>query len=140
MAKSTSVETTEGAAYIIDNNSLVFCNCLTFVRGTDNGTVRYKFYNKFVQSMESPSVRGKVGYNVADWCNNPEKELYYAIPKSLETELLRLEITFYRHNTRKQIDPGFIESQMDHLEQLIPQHLLFHNCIAKQYELLLERV
>jgi hypothetical protein len=83
--------------------------------------------------MESPSVRGKVGSHVADWVNNPEKELYYAIPKSLETGLLRLEITFYRNNTRKQLDPGFIESQMDYLEQLIPQHLLFHNPIAKQY-------
>jgi hypothetical protein len=140
MAKFASVGTTEGTAYIIDKNRLASRNCLTFVRGTDNGTVRYKLYNKFVQSMESPSVRGKVGSHVADWVNNPEKELYYAIPKSMDTGLLRLEITFYRNNTKKQIDPRFIESQMDYLEQLIPQHLLFYNPISVQYELLLERV
>jgi hypothetical protein len=90
--------------------------------------------------MESPSVRGKVGSHVADWCNNPEKELYHAIPKSLDTGLLRLETTFYRYNTGKRLDLGFVEEQMDFLESLIPKHLLFHNPIAKQYELLLEHV
>ena len=40
---------------------------------TKHDTVRYKFYNKFIQSIESPSVRGKIGSHIADWLYNPDE-------------------------------------------------------------------
>jgi hypothetical protein len=132
--------TVVGEPTIIDNNASVSRNCLTFIRDTDNGTVRYKFYNKFVQSMESPSVRRRIGSHVAHWCNNPESELKVAIPKSLDTGLLRLEITFYRRDGRRYLDEEFVEEQMDFLEQQIPPNLLYFNPISTQYALLLEHV
>jgi hypothetical protein len=82
-------EEDEECITILDNNKLVGRNCLTFIETTTNGTVRYKFYNKFIQSMESPGVRSVIGNHFMDWCNNPEKELKEAINKSLETGLLR---------------------------------------------------
>ena len=51
---------------IMDNDKLVGKNCLTIIHNTEHGRVRYKFYNKFVQSIESPSVRGKIGSHIAD--------------------------------------------------------------------------
>jgi surface antigen len=46
---------------IIDNNNYVGRNCLSFIMSSNNGKIRYKFYNKFFQSMESPGVRNYVG-------------------------------------------------------------------------------
>jgi hypothetical protein len=125
---------------IMDNNKMVGRNCLTFIETTDNGCVRYKFYNKFVQSVESPGVRSVVGNHFMDWCNNPEKELNKAIKESLETGLLRLEITFYRYNTTELLTREFVEDRMEFLEQCIPPDLLYYNPIAKQWELLLQKV
>ena len=51
---------------IIEKNNTAFKNCSTFVRGTDNGTIRCKYYNKVIQSIESAAVREKVGNQVAD--------------------------------------------------------------------------
>jgi hypothetical protein len=75
--------------------------------------------------MESPSVRGKIGSHIADWCNNPEKELKEAIPKSLDTGLLRLETIFYRLGTSELLTSDFIEEQMEFLKQSIPPHTLY---------------
>jgi hypothetical protein len=109
----------EESITILDNNKLVGRNCLTFIE-TTNGSVRYKFYNKFVQSMESPGV----GNHFMDQCNNPEKELKEAIRKSLESGLLRLEITFYRLNTTELLTEKFIKEHMDFLTKCIPPELL----------------
>ena len=46
---------------ILDNDFKISKNCMTFIKHTNNGDIRYKFYNKFVQSLESPSVRDLVG-------------------------------------------------------------------------------
>jgi hypothetical protein len=90
--------------------------------------------------MESPRVRSIVGNNFIDWCNNPEKELKEAIKESLETGLLRLEITFYRLNTTKLLTRLFVEERMGFLIQCIPQKLLYYNHIATQWKLLLQNV
>ena len=37
---------------ILDNDFKICRNCLTFIKHTNNGDIRYKFYNKFVQSLE----------------------------------------------------------------------------------------
>jgi hypothetical protein len=124
---------------ILDNNHLVGRNCLTFIE-TTNGSVRYKFYNKFVQSMESPGVRSVISNHFMDWCNNPEKKLKEAISKSLESGLLRLEITFYLLNTTELLTEKFIKERMDFLTECIPPELLYYNPIATQWQLLLQNV
>ena len=119
---------------ILNNNFYVGQNCLTFISNSEYGSVRYKFYNKFVQSIESPSVRGKVGNHFADWLENPEQILKNSINKCTETGLLRLEITFYIQNrvvTRK-----YINWHLDYLITLLPPHLLYYNSIQQQWRLI----
>jgi hypothetical protein len=111
---------------ILDNNYLVGRNCLTFIKTTTNGTVRYKFYNKFVQSMESPGVRSTIGNHFMDWCNTPEKELKKAIKESLDSGLLRLEITFYRLNTTQLLTQKFVEERVNFLTECFPPELLYY--------------
>ena len=43
--------------------------------------LRVKFYNKFIQSIESGSVRTSIGGHVADFVNNPEHRLKDTIKK-----------------------------------------------------------
>lgn len=128
----------EGEATIISNNNTVGRNCLTFIKTIpDNGTIRYKFYNKFVQSMESPSVRNKVGCHINDWCNNPELVLNRAINNSLDTGILRLEITFYRYDTDNILTEEFIKGEMDWLQQLVTSkngdNVIYYNSIQNQF-------
>ena len=120
---------------IIDNNNSVGANCLTFITNSYFGAVRYKFYNKFVQSMESPSVRGRVGNHYSHWTNNPEQILKESINKSLDTGLLRLEITYYIEN--QAITEEYINEHFDYLVSLLPPRLIFYNSISKQWMLLL---
>ena len=75
---------------ILNNNNLVGRNCLTFITSSIYGNVRYKFYNKFVPSIESPSVRGKVGNHFSDWIDNPEQILKESINKCKDAGILRL--------------------------------------------------
>ena len=55
---------------ISDNDFKISRNCLTFIEHTKNGDIRYKFYNKIVQSLESPSVRGLKGSRLSDYFSN----------------------------------------------------------------------
>lgn len=118
---------------ILDNDNLVGGNCLTFISKSIYGTVRYKFYNKFVQSLESPSVRGKVGNHYADWIDNPEDILKESISKATDTGLLRLEITFYIEN--QAITADYIEEHLNYLSNLLPKDLLYYNSIASQWQI-----
>ena len=113
-----------GDYVIMDNDKFVGKNCLTFIHNTEHGAVRYKFYNKFVQSIESPSVRGKIGSHIADWLYNPDEQLRNSINDSLETGLLRLEITFYiNHNA---ISEEYRHSHLNYLTELLPPELIYY--------------
>ena len=82
-----------GGKIILDNTQFVGAHCLTFFSKDNNILKRQKFYTKFVQSLESRSVRSKIGSHVAEWVNNPEERLNKTIANSLNSGLLRLEIT-----------------------------------------------
>ena len=105
---------------ILDNDYKISKNCLTFIKHTNNGDIRYKFYNKFVQSLESPSVKDLVGSHIGDYISNPNDNLKNAIIRAKDTGILRLEITFYRHNTRGILTKDFIYTHMNYLKELIP--------------------
>ena len=130
----------EYKATILDNNQHVSRNCLTFITKTDVGTTRYKIYNKFVQSMESPSVRGKIGHHIKDWVNNPETVLQEAISSCLDTGLLRLEITFYRTPEQQTITDKEINGEMETLRSVLVPEQLYYNSISNQWNLLCDMV
>ena len=87
----------------LDNDYKISRNCLTFIKHTNIGDIRYKFYNKFVQSLESPSVKDLVGSHIGVYISNPNHKLKKAIMLAKDTGILRLEITFYRHNTNEKL-------------------------------------
>ena len=60
---------------ILDNDFKISRNCLTFIKDTNNGDIRYNFYKKFVQSLESPSVKDIVGSHIGDYISNPNDKL-----------------------------------------------------------------
>ena len=99
---------------------------------TKHGTVRYKFYNKFIQSIESPSVRGKIGSHIADWLYNPDEQLRNSINDSLDTVLLRLEITFYINNNA--VSEEYIHNHLNYLTELLPPELIYYNSINYQWK------
>ena len=128
----------DGDYVIMDNDKLVGKNCLTFIHNTEHGKVRYKFYNKFVQSIESPSVRGKIGSHIADWLYNPDEQLRNSINNSLDTGLLRLEITFYINNNA--VSEEYIHNHLNYLTELLPQELIYHNPINNQWKSVLNKL
>ncbi|KAK8886408.1 hypothetical protein M9Y10_041871 [Tritrichomonas musculus] len=128
------IEFPEETCTILSNDCFVGKNCLTFITKSNYGTVRYKFYNKFVQSIESPSVRGKVGNHYSDWIDNPEQILRESISKCVETGLLRLEITFYIQNCA--VTQDYINKHLDYLTNLLPPNLLYYNSIPNQWKLI----
>ena len=118
---------------ILDNDFKISRNCLTFIKHTNNGDIRYKFYNKFVQSLESPSVKDLVGSHIGDYISNPNDKLKKAIMLAKDTGILRLEITFYRHATSEKLTKEFIFDHMNYLKELSPSELIYHNPINNQF-------
>ena len=125
---------------ILDNDFKTSRNCLTFIKHTNNGDIRYKFYNKFVQSLESPSVRDLVGSHLGDYISNPNDKLKEAIMLARDTGILRLEITFYRHSTKEKITKNFIHTHMIYLKELLPSELIYHNSINNQFNLVCNNI
>ena len=125
---------------ILDNDYKISKNCLTFIKHTNNGDIRYKFYNKFVQSLESPSVKDLVGSHIGDYISNPNDNLKNAIIRAKDTGILRLEITFYRNNTREILTKDFIYTHMNYLKELIPSELIYHNSINNQFKLVCNNI
>ena len=125
---------------ILDNDFKISKNCLTFIKHTNNGDIRYKFYNKFVQSLESPSVKDLVGSHIGDYISNPNDNLKKAIMLAKDTGLLRLEITFYRHNTNEKLSKEFILNHMNYLKELLPSELIYHNPINNQFNLVCNNI
>ena len=90
----------------------------------------------FVQNMESPQVREKVGNHIASYVNDPEPELRESIHAGKDTGILRAEITFYMANRRDPIPKEhFIDELEKHLLRIDPR-LLYHNTIKNQSDLL----
>ena len=88
---------------ILDNVFKISRNCSTFIEHTNNGDIRYNFYNKFVQSSESPSIRDLVGSHIDDFISNPNDKMEKAMMLAKDSGIITLEITFYRHSTGEKI-------------------------------------
>ena len=125
---------------ILDNDFKISKNCLTFIKHTNNGDIRYKFYNKFVQNLESPSVRDLVGSHLGHYISNPNDNLKKANILAKDTGILRLEITFYRHSTKEKLTKEFILTHMNYLKELLPSELIYHNSINNQFNLVCNNI
>ena len=125
---------------ILDNDYKISRNCLTFIKHTNNGDIRYKFYNKFVQSLESHSVKDLVGSHIGDYISNPNEKLKKAIMLAKGTGILRLEITFYRHATNEKLTKEFILDHMNYIKELLPSELIYHNSINNQFNLVCNNI
>ena len=115
-------------------------NCLAFVEHTNNGDIRYKFYNKVVQSLESPSVRDIVGSHIGDYISNPNAKLKKAIIQAIDSGIIRLQITFYRPSTREKLTKDFIHTHMNYLKEMLPNELIYHNPINNQFNLVCNNI
>jgi hypothetical protein len=122
---------------ILNNGKYVSNNCLTFIGEGKHGTIRFKLYNKFVQSAESPGVRDTIGNHLADWCNNPHEILRNSISNCLDTGLLRLEITYYYSSTPTE---AYFRRMFTFLESILPEDQLYYNSISTQWTELLNVV
>ena len=125
---------------ILDNDFKISRNCLIFFKHTNNGDIRYKFYNKFVQILESPSVRDLVGNHLGDYISLPNDKLKEAITLAQDTGIIRLEITFYRHSNDDKLTKNFIHTHMNYLKELLPSELIYHNSINNQFNLVCNNI
>ena len=125
---------------ILDNDFKISKNCLTFIKHTNNGDIRYKFYIKFVQCLESPSVRDLVGSHLGHYISNPNDKLKKPNTLAKDTGILRLERTFYRHATEEKLTKEFILNHMNYLKELLPSELIFHNSIMNQFNLVCNNI
>lgn len=122
---------------ILDNDSDVGTNCLSLITRLEGRKVRHKLYNMFVQSMESPSVKGVVGSHIKDWVQNPEPILEEAINKPLDTGPLRLEITLYLYEDANLPEEGYYTDNMSWLKGLFNStgDIIRYNPIQTQFYL-----
>ena len=125
---------------ILDNDFKISRNCLTFIKHTNNGDIRYKFHDKVVQSLESISVRDLVGSHLGDYISNPNDKLKKAIMLAKDTGILRLEITIYRHATNEKLTKEFILDHMNYLKELLPSELIYQNPINNQFNLVCNNI
>ena len=125
---------------ILDNDLKISRNCLTFIKLTSNGDIRYKLYNKFVQTLGSPSVRDLVGSHIGDYISNPNDKMKKAIMLAKYTGILRLEITFYRHSTHEKLTKELINTHMNFLKELLLNELIYHNPINNQFNLVCDNI
>lgn len=64
--KDLDIDLTQETHTIITNSYLVGKKCFTFITYLTFGALRFKFYNKLVQFIESPSVKGNAGNHFVD--------------------------------------------------------------------------
>ena len=55
---------------VLDNDIKISWKCLSFIKYTNKGDIWCKFYNKFFQSLKSPSVRDLVRSHIGDFNSN----------------------------------------------------------------------
>ena len=125
---------------ILDNDIKISRNCLTFIKHSNNGDIRYKFYNNVVQSLDSPSVKDLVGSHIGDFISNPNDKLKKAIMLAKDTGILRLEITFYRHAANEKLTKEFFLDHMNYLKELLPSELIYHNSFNNQFNLVCNNI
>ena len=87
-------------------------NFFCFIRYTYNGDIRYKFYNKLVQSLESPYVKDLIGSHMGEFVSNSNDNLKREFLLANYSGIVRLELTFHRHSLKEEVTKDFILTHM----------------------------
>ena len=109
----------------------------------ENIDIRVKIYNKYIQMMESPSVRENYGSHICKWINSKNKTFDKAIEKSLNYGYSRLEMTFYTTEGRP---PKYdvVEQNFNEIYYIInnvsnvSSNSIFYNPIKNQFTAIME--
>ena len=117
---------------IIDNDSTVGKNCLTWMENVD-GTTRQKSYNKFVQMLECKSVRSTVGSHWKDWVCQKGTLLATARDQAKEHGLTRAEVTIYIQDNQIP-DDEFIDHVLEKIVKYIPKDITYSTSYADTWK------
>ena len=124
----------EGGITFLNNSTYVGDNCLTYMANY-NGRIRSKIYNKFVQEVESESVRENFGHHLYNWCHI-KGNLGDAIEAAQKHGLLRVETTYYgRIPTREEM-----EYTIKRWMEVLKPELCYSTPIEKQWICVTEQV
>jgi len=91
-------------AYVVDDVRKVGRNCISWIEQrmwqcNDTRQIlvrsRMKFYNKFVQMLESPSVRKDIGSLIHQLVANEEESMQHKIMQCKDAGMTRVECTLY---------------------------------------------
>lgn len=127
----------EDDATILDNSNSVGDNCLTFMDKNEYGTtIRSKIYNKFVQEIESDSVRDNFGHHIHGWCTESgfQKD---TVKKALQNGIIRIETTFYSKYVPTQEE---MQSSFKLWRRILKPNVCYSTPISKQWEVVTERI
>ena len=113
---------------IVDNDSNVGRNCLTYMETVGGICTRKKIYNKMVQMLECKSVRSSVGCHWKDWVCQQGTRLADARDKTSDRGLTRAEVTFYVEGNIPSDD--FIEEALHNIVAHIPASFVYSTPFA----------
>jgi hypothetical protein len=114
---------------IIDNDTMVGKNCLTWMENVDGITTRQKIYNKMVQMLECKSVRSTVGSHWKDWVCQKGTLLATARDQAKERGLTRAEVTIYIQDN-KIPDDEFIDHVLEKIVKYISKDIVYSTSYA----------
>ena len=125
-------DTEQADRVIVDNDSTVGRNCLTFMETIGGITTRQKIYNKMVQMLECKSVRSIIGCHWKDWVCQTGTRLANARDKAKDRGLTRAEITFYMDKSIP--NDEFIDTVLRKIVQYVPTSLVFSTSYASTWK------
>ena len=120
---------------ILDNERFVGRNCLTYMEELGGVVTRQKVYNKFVQMLESQSVRSVIGCHWRDWVVQEGTRLAAARDVSTYRGLTRAEVTFYIDSSGYIPSERLIEDTLLRIVEYIPTGLVYSTPFSKTWEI-----
>lgn len=97
---------------LLNNESDVGANCITWVTTIGGFVVRLKLYLKLVQELESAAVRDSQGQHIWDWNTCGDNKLAESIAATEETGMTRAEITVYFDRNPDGSSPPFDKAHL----------------------------
>ena len=117
---------------VVDNDSKVGMNCLTWMESIDGIKTRQKIYNKMVQMLETKSVRSSIGSLWKEWVCQTDTRLAEAKDKAKNRGLTRAEVTFYIQDEIP--NDEFIEDVLERIVKYIPKDMVYSTSYATTWE------
>ena len=108
---------------ILMNAHKVGYNCLTWIETVSGIQLRYKIYNKFVQMLESESVRKNIGNHWESWVGQWGTRLADARDIAIDRGLTRTEVTFYCSENIP--SDQFMADKLQSVVASVPRELVF---------------